>query len=414
MPQTPTNLPADTSAPAGTCRRDPPGCGLYIHVPFCETKCGYCDFFSVAVKDRKTIALVERLIRELELRLPGDHPEITTIFVGGGTPTILPVDELASLLSAVSRMVPPDAITEYTVEANPATVDDAKTIQLIEGGVTRISLGAQSFSPQELVVLERIHSPDDIRPSVETIRRHAPLPINLDLIFGIPGQSLVSWGESLRRTIELAPEHIACYGLTYEPNTRLTAIRNTGRLTPCDEYLEADMYLMMVETLAAAGYQQYEISNFAQPGFACLHNLGYWRNRPYVGVGPSAAGCINGRRYKNIADVNGYIRAMDDRGCAEAESEIIDQDMLILEMLMMQLRLVEGLSFEEFRSRTGCDPPALFNSELTRFRKLGLIAVSDTHVALTPQGRLVANAVIADLAAAADRVAHSSRSDARR
>jgi len=373
-----------------------------VHIPFCETKCGYCDFFSVAMKGRNGGRLVERLVRELATRLGDNRYDIRTIFMGGGTPTILPTDQLAILLDTVRHLVRVDELVEYTVEANPATVDDEKTVRLIDAGVTRISMGAQSFFPSELAVLERIHTPDDIKPSVETIRRHGTAQINLDLIFGIPGQTLASWAESLRRAIDLDPEHIACYGLTYEPGTRLTAQRKVGRLTPCDEQLETEMYLCTVETLAGAGYEPYEISNYARPGCRCRHNLAYWRNEPYIGVGPSAAGCLDGRRYKNIADVNGYIRCMDERGTAEAEFERIDRYTMMLEMLMMQLRLVEGLSIAAFHDRTGADPLGLFDTVLSRLGVLGLLTVSETHIALTLPGRLVGDAVIAELACACE------------
>lgn len=376
--------------------------GLYIHIPFCETKCGYCDFFSVAMKDRDPLPLVTRITRELGTRLADGAHKVRTVFVGGGTPTVLPQDQLSRVLESLASRVPMHDVEEFTVEANPATVDDDKAKLLVDCGVTRVSMGAQSFLPQELATLERLHSPDDIAPSVETLRRHHVPQINLDLIFGIPGQTPDTWTYSLRRAIELEPDHIACYGLTYEPATRLTAQRKAGRVTPCDEQFEIEMYLSTIDTLADAGFEQYEISNFARPGCECLHNLIYWRNEPFIGVGPSAAGCLGGRRYKNIADVNGYVRLIDAQGHAEAESEAVDDVMLRTEMVMMQLRLVEGLSVEVFRDRTDADPLTLFEAELSRFADLGLVTVSTSRIALTRSGRLVADAVIRDLAAVCD------------
>lgn len=379
-------------------------CGLYVHIPFCETKCGYCDFFSVAVKDRDTWPLVDRVGRELGQRLCAGSLRVDTVFLGGGTPTVLAHDQLTQLLTSVSRRLTDFDIVEFTVEANPATVDDEKADILRRHGVTRVSMGAQSFLPEELATLERLHSPDDIAPSVKTLRRNGIGQVNLDLIFGIPGQTIETWSRSLRRAIELEPDHVACYGLTYEPNTRLTAMRKHGRLTPIDEQLEADMFLLTIETLAAAGFRQYEISNYARPGGECRHNLNYWRNGPYIGVGPSAAGCINGRRYKNVADVNGYIRMIDDDGHAEMESEIVDTPVLITEMIMMQLRLVQGLSIEMFRSRTGVDPIGLFGETLARSIEMGHAIVSETSIALTRSGQLFADAIITDLAAACDGI----------
>lgn len=377
-------------------------CGLYVHVPFCETKCGYCDFFSVAVKGYDTALLVDRIKRELRLRLADPPVQVSTVFCGGGTPTILPADQLGGLLDAIAEVVDLHDVAEFTVEANPATVDDEKAELLVRKGVSRVSMGAQSFFPDELATLERIHVPGDIKPSVATLRRCGDLQVNLDLIFGIPGQTLDTWSQSLRRAMELEPDHIACYELMYEPGTVLTAMRSAGKITPCEENLEADMYECMVGTLTAGGYEQYETSNFAKPGCRCEHNLIYWRNQPYIGVGPSAVGCLNGRRYKNVADVAGYIRTMDERGHGEAESETIDTEKLITEMVMMQLRLVEGLSIESFRHRTGLDPVALFGSTLDDLATRGIVTISESHIALTHDGRLVSDAVVRELASAVD------------
>lgn len=484
------------------------GWGLYIHTPFCETKCGYCDFYSVALKGRSTGPLVDAILRELDLRLLHKAAEaspatefaptaaaasrrrttlpIRTVFIGGGTPTLLPFDDLARLLRRVNDLLPvaqqaglPDCAgasgcVEFTVEANPATVDEGKARLLVESGVTRVSMGAQSFLPAELTALERLHSPEDVAPSAEVLRRAGIGQINIDLIFGIPGQTIDSWLFSLRRAIELAPDHIACYGLTYEPGTRLTAQRDAGRVMPCEEEPEAEMFERTIDVLAAAGYEQYEISNFARPGCECRHNLIYWRNLPYVGIGPSAAGCYPGpelvalmqsaggdqgrligadpadlrqpngappppfsmaaeagpagpggwplhrsavggdramRRYKNVPDIARYTRMMTDTGCAEIESEVIEGQTLAHEMILMQLRLNEGMSISDFRARTGRDPlrcfedvlPRLIADDLLYFRDAdGLQGEGRTepiHIALTVRGRLVANRVMADLAA---------------
>lgn len=376
--------------------------GLYLHIPFCDTKCGYCDFFSVAMKDREPGPLVGSVIAELAFRLADPPREVRTIFCGGGTPTVLPTSQLRRLLEAVVDRVPRSGVQEFTVEANPATVDDEKAKLLVEHGVTRVSMGAQSFLPAELAALERLHSPDDIPPSVATLRRHGVEQVNLDLIFGVPGQTLETWKESLRRAIDLDPDHIACYGLTYEPGTRLTAQRKVGRVTPCEENLEADMYLCAIDTLSAAGFEQYEISNFAKPGCECLHNLIYWRNQPFIAVGPSAAGFVDGRRYKNISEVNGYIRLIKSQGHAEAESELVTGRMLASEMMLMQLRLVEGLDLDDFRERTGAGDQPAFEDAVNRLADLGLVSPSPTRVALTRGGRLVADAVITELATACD------------
>lgn len=372
--------------------------GLYVHVPFCETKCGYCDFYSIPLKDRDTSRLVAALIRELDTRLGALDRPIGTVFVGGGTPTLLPPDQLGQLLDAIGCGADPAKLDEFTVEANPATVGFEIVEVLARAGVNRVSMGAQSFEVAELAALERLHSPDDIAPSVAALRDQGIAQLNLDLIFGIPGQTVESWERSLHRAIELEPDHIACYGLTYEPGTRLTAQRNVGRVIPCGENLEADMYLKTVDTLERAGYFQYEISNFAKPGCQSKHNLLYWRNEPYVGVGPSAAGCVANRRYKNVADLGAYIDAVERTGLAEAESETLTTEQLMTELILMQLRTVEGMSLTNFRKRTGIDPLTLFGDTVDHLVHQGLIRVTDTHLALTQPGFLVANAVMAELA----------------
>jgi len=377
-------------------------CGIYVHVPYCHSKCGYCDFYSVPLERPGVSGLVEMVGRELGTRIEGADHEIRSIFCGGGTPTVLPVESLGKLLAGLSQIARTHPVEEFTVEANPGTVDDEKVDLLVGAGVNRVSMGAQSFDVQELAVLERLHSPDDVVTSVGRLRQRGAQQISIDLIFGIPGQTIGSWDESLRRAIELEPDHVACYGLTYEPGTRLYEQREAGVVTACDEELEADLYLHAIETLAAAGYQQYEISNFARPGCECLHNLAYWHNEPYIGVGPSASGFLNGRRYKNVSDIEAYVQMMDAQGHAEAESEVIDSRTLMTEMIMMQLRLVEGLSIADFCGRTGADPVALFGDTLDQLVERGLATVSETHIALTRSGRLVADRIIVELASRCD------------
>jgi len=375
-------------------------CGLYVHVPFCETKCGYCDFYSVPARDRPTGSLVAQLSRELAIRLATPPHPVRTVFCGGGTPTILPLEELGDLLAAVGRNVDLDHVVEFTVEANPATVDSDKAALLESCGVTRVSMGAQSFVAGELATLQRLHHPEDISPSVELLRHAGIGQINLDLIFGVPGQTLESWRFSLDRAIELEPDHIACYGLTYEPGTPLTALRDHGRISPCDENLEADLFLETIERLERAGYRQYETSNYARAGCESAHNLLYWRNQPYVGVGPSAAGCYERRRYKNVADVNEYIRRMATSGSAEADTEDITTEVLMHEMILMQLRLIEGLAVFDYKERIGIDPLEQFAGVIKRLSSMGLVTASDTHIALTREGRLVSDAVMTEFAMA--------------
>lgn len=390
-------LPTDAALHAD---REP--LGLYVHVPFCETKCGYCDFYSVPLGDTDTTPLVDALIAELHTRFAEYSGRVATIFMGGGTPTLLPPAQLDRLLKAIGELVDLSALQEFTVEANPATVNDALAGTLRRRGVDRVSMGAQSFDADELHVLERLHSPADIEPSVAVIRRAGFRRVNLDLIFGVPGQTMTSWRRSLQRAIDLDVDHLACYGLTYESGTRLTARLKHGRLDPCNEELEAEMFLATQDLLASAGFEQYELSNFALPGQQSLHNLIYWRNQPYVGVGPSAAGCDGRRRYRNVPDFRAYVESIRRTGRAEAEQETLTSETLALEMILMQLRLNEGLNIEAFQRRIGRDPRALFHRALAPLVRDGHVHVGATHIALTRTGRLISNRIMADFAAECD------------
>jgi len=370
--------------------------GLYLHIPFCRTKCGYCDFYSDAISGQPTLRLVNAMVSELANRLTAHPSPITTVFVGGGTPTVLGVEALAPLLMPLKDIVRADRPTEFTTETNPGTLDAAKLALLTEAGVDRISMGAQSFHRGELNALERIHVPEDIPHGVEICRRHGIERLNLDLIFGIPTQTLASWRESLRRAIDLGADHVACYGLTYEPGTALTRMRDGGRIVPCDEGLEADMYLAAIDDLAATGYEQYEISNFAKSGQRCLHNLIYWKNEPYIGVGPSAAGYLDGTRTRNVSNTREYIRRIERDGHAVVESERLTGAALAGETAMLQLRLNEGLVFEDFLRWTQTDARRAFAESIARYAGQGWLTVTDRGVALTRSGRLMADTVIAD------------------
>lgn len=374
--------------------------GLYIHVPFCTTKCGYCDFYSIPDAGRDTRGLVARLIVELESRLGDCGESIGTVFVGGGTPTVLDVGALEELVGAVASQVRESTCREFTVEANPATLDAAKADVLRRGGVNRLSLGAQSFHPADLAALERIHEPGDIAPAIKVARQAGFESVNLDLIFGIPGQTLDRWIESIERAVDLEPDHLALYGLTYEPGTMLTRRRELGRVQPCNEGLEADMYLAAIEVAGRNGFGQYEISNFAKPGHRCLHNLMYWNNRPYVAVGPSAVGYVDGVRYRNVPDAGRYVRSIDERGDAVIETERLEGPAVAAETAMVLLRLVAGIDRAEFGRRFGIDVMKACCEVIERFETQGLLVITPTHLALSDRGRLFADTVIAEVMAA--------------
>ncbi len=370
---------------------------IYVHVPFCRTLCGYCDFYSIVYRPDLADRLVAALLRELDHwrhRLEG---QIETIFVGGGTPTTLPPRLLARLLEALAALRNPQTQLEFTVEANPATVTEPIATVLRAAGVTRVSIGAQSFDPAELRVLDRLHDPREVEQTVAACRHAGLGQINLDLIFGIPGQSAARWRAHLAQAVAIGPEHLSCYCLTYEPGTPLHRRLLAGRIRKAEETHEVELYELSIDQLAAAGYAQYEISNFARPGCACRHNLTYWRNEPYVGIGPSAAGYVDDVRYRNVPDARRYVEAIEAGADPAIEREPRSQEDQMRETAMLGLRLThEGIDRERFARRFGIDPCEAFESLITRYQALELLEVSERSVRLTRRGLLVADTVIAD------------------
>lgn len=365
--------------------------GWYVHLPFCRTKCGYCDFYSLPTLPHLIDDLIGAITREIELRDP--RRAVETIFVGGGTPTELPGEALQKLLGYVSNRTGP--VGEWTVEANPSSTTDLKLEVLQTAGVNRISFGAQSFHEDDLRVLERIHDPVHIGESVRAARAAGFENVNLDLIYGIPGQSVARWRETLARAIDLGPDHLSCYSLMYEDGTALTRLKRDGNLTPCDEDVEAEMFDVTIETLTAAGYMHYEISNFAREGRVCRANIIYWENREYLGVGPSAVSYLNGERRKNIPDVRKYCEWMTaSPESIAAEREELSPRERAGETAVQMLRLTRGIDLRAFERRTGIDASVLFAEPIRRFSEMGLVDANSSVVRLTHAGLLVSNRVM--------------------
>ena len=365
---------------------------VYVHVPFCRSLCGYCDFYSIVPSADVFRPWTDALLVELECYRKRIGLRVKTIYVGGGTPTSLPLAELARLVDALPAVEP----VEFTVEANPATITDDTAALLADRGVNRVSIGAQSFDERELGVLERIHGPDEIGATVALCRRHGIEQISLDLIFGIPGQTSASWGRSLEAALALNPDHLSCYSLTYEPGTRLYESLIAGTVTRADPDLDADLYEQTIDTLTRAGYEHYEISNFARSSRRCRHNLVYWRNEPYLGVGPSAAGYLDRVRYKNVADVEQYVRKIAAGTSPRDEEEHRDLEGEMRDTAMLGLRTTDGMNRRRFQERFGSDPSVVFEYAIARNRERGLIEVTDNYVHLTRAGILLADQVIAD------------------
>ena len=366
----------------------------YIHVPFCVHRCGYCDFTVIAGRDDLGDAYLDAL--DLELAGLVEPAELDTLFVGGGTPTQLAPGRLARLFEIFDRWFDRGPDFEFSVEANPSGLDQAKADVLADAGVNRVSLGVQSFDPHVLATLERDHREPDIAAAVACVRRRIE-NVSLDLIFGVPGQSLQLWRETLHRAIDLAPAHISTYGLTFEKGTAFWARREKGRLRPAPEELERDMYALAMDELTAAGFEQYELSNFARPGLACRHNQTYWQGRPYFGFGPGAARYIEGRRETNHRSVTTWLRRVLSGASAIAESETLTPEDRARELLVLGLRTAAGIERSPFEARTGFALNDLAGAALERHRKAGLIEDTGSYIRLTRAGRFVADSIVVDV-----------------
>ncbi len=348
---------------------------VYVHVPFCPSKCGYCDFNSYALQGE----IVDRTVRAIEQdirRSPWAGRPAKTIFFGGGTPTFLEADQVVRLLDAVREVHPPIEGCEITSEANPGTVDIPKFAEMRAGGFNRISLGAQSFLDSDLLALERVHKAGDIERAVAAAREAGFDNVNLDLMFALPHQSLVAWRKNLERAFALDPEHLSLYCLTIEPNTTFYKRHLRGQLTVPDDEQQVAMYEECLARTHLAGYQQYEISNFAKPRRECRHNLAYWYAEDYAGYGPGAVGCVGAVRYTNLKHPKLYCEAVEAGKPLPFESEALDSDTRRVERIMLGLRLNEGLVADGLDDR-----------EVRRLEQKGWIEAAGERVRLTAEGR---------------------------
>ncbi len=364
---------------------------LYIHVPFCLSKCAYCDFNSIVYAHDLAGRYIAALEREMTLRGEGLVPE--TIYIGGGTPTCLPPEQLRKLLAGVRRHFDTDAADEFTVEANPATVDEAKARVLLDAGVNRISIGAQSFHATLLKTLGRIHSTDDTDKTYELLRKEGFRNISLDLILAVPGETPGMWREDLRRACDMNPEHISTYCLTYEPDTPMGRGVREGRVTPLPEDLEAEMYLQAVEVLPARGYAQYEISNFARPGRECAHNIAYWLNGNSLGIGAGSFTYMNGKRSSNVGDVAKYIALLEE-GLPTVFREELEPEAAAREAAVLGLRMRAGLERNDFLKRTGFELDALFNDEVRRLIADGFLEDDGATLRVSRRGLPVTDSLL--------------------
>jgi oxygen-independent coproporphyrinogen-3 oxidase len=369
--------------------------GLYVHVPFCFHKCHYCDFYSITRQSPERMAgFVDLVLREGDgwgERGPRICPK--TVFFGGGTPSLLPIDDMRRLLAGLKERFDFSQLDEWTVECNPATVSLEYCQMLREMGVNRLSFGAQSFDPRELQILERHHEPADVGRSVEIARAAGFGRVNVDLIYAVPGQDLASWERSLEAALALQTEHISCYGLTYESNTPMAVKKRLGAIRAVEDEVELEMLHFTRNRLAEVGYHAYEISNYAKPGEECRHNLLYWNGGSYIGLGPSAASHVEGWRWKNRGHLGEWEQAVGLGGVPTAEAEHLTPQQRAGELAMLQLRLEQGVRYADFLSRTGVDAAVEYRTSIEHLSSLGLIQADVDGFCLSEKGINVADAV---------------------
>ena len=374
--------------------------GLYLHIPFCKSKCAYCDFYSfVPGDDGVCERYVHALIKHMETykkSCDGYAPD--TVFIGGGTPTALPIDLLIELIRAVKRNFALSKGVEFTVEANPATVSYKDMKRLRRAGVNRLSMGLQSADNYELAALSRLHRRQDFEEAFRDARSAKIGNINVDIMYGIPGQTVASVMKTLNYVTRLGPEHISFYNLKIEPGTPFWQMKD--RLELPGEDAEYEMYMRGVAFLESRGYRQYEISNFAKPGYQCMHNIKYWNCDEYLGLGAAAHSFFNGNRFSFCRDAQRYMRALEE---PEADIRITDSTEQIMtkervgEYVMLRMRLKDGISEREFFRLFGKDFGSMYGRYLEKYVSGGFVERNGDRWSFTPRGMFVSNYILSDI-----------------
>ncbi|MCA9321795.1 MAG: radical SAM family heme chaperone HemW [Planctomycetes bacterium] len=367
---------------------------LYLHIPFCDAKCSYCAFHSIGkdhTPDDQIARYLEALHREIERFEP--QAPLETIYFGGGTPSLLSPHQISELGRKLRRQFTLAEHYEWTMEMNPGSVHDDRLSAAREIGVNRVSLGAQTMDAERLRRMDRQHRPEDVRTSVAAIRRAGFERFNVDLIYGIPGQGLAGFQFDLDRVFELAPRHLSLYNLQFEDGTTMTLQRLKGQVEAEDDDVQVAMFECALERTEAAGLSAYEISNFAAAGDEARHNLNYWRNLPYHGLGSGAWGFADGRRYRNLVSIEGYIAAAGDGGSLRQDEDLIDGRAALVETLITGLRTREGLSQDRLMDWFGQDQEWRWEEPLRDLITEGLAERSERRIRLTRRGFLLSDSV---------------------
>jgi oxygen-independent coproporphyrinogen-3 oxidase len=369
--------------------------GVYLHIPFCKSRCSYCDFATDVYRDSRAVErYVDALCREINAFSPRiDKDEADTVYLGGGTPSLLTPGQAERILSAVKASFDIAADAEITMEMNPATVSPETLDAYRRLGINRASFGVQTFNDGDLKLLARGHDANDARQTFKMLREAGFANVSFDLIAGLPGHTLADWSGNLDEAVAMGPEHLSLYLLEIHEATPLAEQIRSGRRPMPDEELAAEMYEMMIDRLADAGYEQYEISNFARPGFESRHNTKYWRLDPVYGFGVSAHSFDGRERYANERDTAKYTALIEQKGNAVIERVPMTERQLSSEFAFLNLRLTQGLDTGEFHARFRYDLKREFAADLERLDEAGLIIVSDQNIRLTRKGMLYSNEV---------------------
>ena len=377
--------------------------GIYIHIPFCKQKCYYCDFVSFSNKEEYIEKYVETVKREIDSYDLSNY-NITTIYIGGGTPSKIPSEKIQEILEKIKQKIPKNQTKwediEITIELNPGTVDEEKIKRYKEIGINRLSIGLQSTNNKLLKEIGRIHTFEDFKDTYDTVKKVGFENINVDLMIGLPNQTISDVKDSLNEIIKLNPTHVSVYSLIVEENTKMEQLINNKELQLPDEELERQMYWYVKNTLELNGYNHYEISNFAKEGKESRHNLNCWEQKEYIGLGLAAYSYLNGVRYGNTSNIEGYINVQDFFNRSELEESdirIVDEVQSLedkrKEYMLLGLRKIEGVSIQKFKEKFVENPIFLFRKELEKLVNEELIAIDGDCIRLTNKGLDLANIV---------------------
>jgi putative oxygen-independent coproporphyrinogen III oxidase len=366
----------------------------YIHIPFCEHICHYCDFNKVFLKGQPVNEYLDALEEEMKQVLAQTPTKsLQSIFVGGGTPTALDLKQLANLCSTIKEHLPFDSNAEYTFEANPGDLSEEKLKVLFDGGVNRLSFGVQSFDEELLKKIGRTHRSEDVFRSIQAAKKIGFQNISIDLMYGLPGQTIQQFKQTLDISFSLETTHFSAYSLIIEPKTIFYQLMNKGKLQVPDEDEEAEMYQLLMEEMEKHGYLQYEISNFAKKGFESRHNLTYWNNEYYYGFGAGSHGYINGIRSSNYGPIKKYMTPLDKGELPIIEAHQLTEKEKWEEEMFLGLRKIKGVSIEHFMNKFDENPLELFNDKIEQLKKQGLIKIENGYISLTHHGRFLGNEV---------------------